>query len=60
MDGSNRPVIEDIYDDLVAVHVKAGKECFGLLAYLINEAIEEAKSIREEETAKAPHHPEGQ
>lgn len=46
MDGSNRLAIDDICDTLVEVRDKAILQGYGLLVHLINEAIEEAGSIR--------------
>ncbi len=49
MHGNNRPIIDEIYDDVIAVHAKAAKEHFDILTYLINAAVDEALSLRAEE-----------
>ncbi|MBB3146135.1 hypothetical protein FHS21_002550 [Phyllobacterium trifolii] len=46
MDGSNRLAIDDICDILVEVRDRASPEGYGLLVHLIDEAFEEAASLR--------------
>jgi hypothetical protein len=46
MDGSNRLAIDDICDILVEVRDRASREGYGLLVHLIDEAFEEAASLR--------------